>query len=340
MNPCSQANELEINFAEITRNERRTLGVVALTFTMMIVEVTAGYATGSMALLADGYHMASHAGALGIAYLVYRLAKSPRLKSRLSFGTGKLLPLGGYTSAIGLGIVALWMAIESAHRLFNPVAIEFREAILIAVLGLAVNVASAFLLGFHEHVHEPGPRKGTHDHDHDHDHDHAHSRAQDPDHKNISSRLHDPAERSAPRPAQVHDHNHRSALIHVLADALTSVTAIVALVVGQRFQANWLDPLMGIVGAIVILRWAYQLCSVTAAELVDAHAAALDFRAIQQTLAEHSIELVDFHAWKTGPSNVSCAMIVKTAWPQPPRFYRDLLKGEYENLHLTVEQRS
>lgn len=135
---CNQPHELAVDFEEIEHNERRTLWVVLLTATMMVVEILAGYATGSMALLADGYHMASHAGALGISYLVYRLARSQRFAGKLNFGTGKLLPLGGYTSAIGLGIIALWMAFESVERIFHPVAIEFNEAILIAVVGLAV----------------------------------------------------------------------------------------------------------------------------------------------------------------------------------------------------------
>lgn len=312
---CNQLEELKVDFDQINHNEKRTLWVVILTTAMMVIEIVAGYVTGSMALLADGYHMASHAGALGIAYLVYRLARSPKIARQLSFGSGKLLPLGGYTSAVGLGIIALWMIAESVHRLLNPIDIQFKEAIAITVVGLAVNVLSAFILGGHSHHHHDENPDHVFDLHQNYDHEH-HQHGHDHDH--------------------VHDHNHKSALVHVIADAFTSVLAIIALSVGSYFNSSWLDPVMGIVGALVILRWAYTLCKSTAKELLDASSELLNVAEIRKSLGEKDIELLDFHAWKTGPSNLSCSMIVKSPKKHPIDFYRAILKKR--NLHLIVQE--
>ena len=309
---CNQPHELAVDFEEIEHNERRTLWVVLLTSAMMVVEIFAGYATGSMALLADGYHMASHAGALGISYLVYRMARSKRFAGKLNFGTGKLLPLGGYTSAIGLGIIALWMAFESVGRILNPVAIEFNEAILIAVVGLLVNIASAAILGFHSHGHDHGHGHG-HGH-HNGSHSHAHG---------------DPV-------AKVEDHNHRSALLHVLADALTSVTAIFALLIGKFYDAVWLDPLMGVIGSIVILRWAYTLCRDTAWELLDGYTKALPLRNIREQIEKDGHRVLDLHAWNSGPSNVVCILSVIAGNDRED--FRRYFAGFSKGLHLVVER--
>lgn len=303
---CNQVKELEIEFEEIEKNETRTLWVVLLTAIMMVVEIAAGYVTGSMALLADGYHMFSHAGALSISFLVYRLAKSGNLKKKLTFGTGKLLPLGGYTSALGLAAIALWMAYESAQRFFNPVAIEFNEAILVAIVGLLVNLASFALLGSHGHDH--------HDHVHDDDHHHHHH--------------------------HVHDHNHQSAVLHVLADALTSAAAIVALFAGKYFGLIWLDPVIGIVGSLVILKWAYSLCKVTAKELLDYHPTEINTDTVHAKLKDEGIKLIDLHAWRSGPSNLICQIIVETQTVKDTAFYKNLLGSSVKGLHLVVEQRS
>lgn len=305
---CNQSHELAVDFDEIAHNEKRTLWVVLLTALMMIVEIVAGYATGSMALLADGYHMASHAGALGIAYFVYRLARSNKFKGKLNFGTGKLLPLGGYTSAVGLGIIAIWMAFESVLRLMHPVSIEFNEAIAIAGVGLLVNIASAGILGFHHHDHHG--HDDHHDRDGDeHGHHHQH---------------------------EVNDHNHRSALIHVLADALTSVTAIVALVIGKYYSAIWLDPLMGLVGSAVILKWAYSLCSDTAWELLDGYAKKVSLDSIKSNLEKDGHRVLDLHAWNCGPSNVVCILAVKPG-PEITNF-RHYFNGLAKGVHLVVER--
>lgn len=306
-NCCSQASSLEIQHNDISKNEKRTLWVVALTTSMMIVEVVAGYWTGSMALLADGYHMASHAGALGISYIVYRLAKSARIKERLTFGTGKLLPLGGYTSCIGLGLIAIWMAYECVIRLFHPVQINFNEAILITAVGLGVNILSIWILGSHSSVHEGH----HHQHDDEHSHDHHH----------------------------VHDHNHRSAVLHVMADALTSLTAIIALLFGKYFGIQWMDPVMGLVGSVVILRWAYSLAKVTVQELLDAHPK-IDLEQLRKRLIKENIQLLDFHAFKVGPNNLSVQMIVEANHVKPSAYYRSLLDFHSGEVHLVVEHRS
>lgn len=314
---CNQQNELAVDFEEIQHNEKRTLWVVILTLIMMVVEIAAGYLTGSMALLADGYHMASHAGALGIAYLVYRLAKSETMKARLSFGSGKLLPLGGYTSAIGLGIVALWMVAESVGRLLNPTSIHFNEAIAVAVLGLVVNLVSAWILGS-GHAHH-------HHHHHDHDHDHGHDHHHDHDH-------HDHA-----RP--IRDLNHQGAFMHILADALTSVFAIVALIAGKYFSAHWLDPLMGIVGAVVILKWAYGLCRDTAWELLDAHPREAPLGPVREAIEKPGARVIDLHIWKVGPGNYACQLVVESQTRRGSAFYRQFIPKLAGSLHLVVEER-
>jgi len=213
-------------------NARRTLWVVALTFVMMIGEIAAGYLTGSMALLADGFHMATHAGALGIAAAAYGFARRNANNRRYSFGTGKVGDLAGFASAMVLGLVSLGIAGESVFRLFEPTSVAFGEATLIAVVGLGVNLLSAFLLAGHH---------GHHDHGHSHDHGHHHH----------------------------HDNNLRSAYVHVLADALTSVLAIAALLAGRYLGWVWMDPVMGIVGSIVIAKWAWNLMRDSAAVLLD-----------------------------------------------------------------------
>ena len=216
-------------------NAKRTLWVVALTAVMMVAEIAAGYWTGSMALLADGFHMATHAGALGLAALAYRYAKKHRHDPRYSFGTGKVGDLTGFASALILGIFAIGIAVESFLRLIDPVRVDFASATLVAVLGLAVNIVSALLLmGGHHH----------HGHDHGHDHDHAHHH-------------------------HGHDNNLRSAYFHVLADALTSLLAIGALLAGRYLGLYWMDPAMGVVGALVIAHWSWGLMRDTAAILLD-----------------------------------------------------------------------
>lgn len=237
------------------RNARRTNWVIGLTVVTMVVEIAAGWLTGSMALLADGFHMATHAGALAIAALAYGFARRHARNARFTFGTGKVGDLAGFASAILLAVAALGIAAESGARLFHLRTIDFDDALLVATIGLAVNLISAWMLMDH----------------HDHDHHHAHT-----------------------------DTNLRAAYLHVLADALTSVAAIAALLGGRYLGWLWLDPLIGIAGALIILRWAWGLMRDAAGILLDTaepeHAAA-----IQQIVTEAGGGIADLHVWRLGP---------------------------------------
>ena len=282
-------------------NARRTQWVVVLTAAMMIGEIIAGYFTGSMALLADGFHMATHAGALGVAAAAYVYAKRHVANPRYSFGTGKVGELAGFASALVLFMIALGIAIVSAIRLANPVPVAFGDATLVAVLGLAVNIASAFLLSG-----SPG-----HDHGHDHDHHHGHSHG--------------------------HDNNMRAAYIHVLADALTSVLAIVALLAGRYLGWIWLDPLMGIVGAIVIARWSWTLVRDTSAVLLDAADPHLIEEVRECIEGPGDARIADLHIWRVGPQ--AHAAIVSVVGTLSSQTVRDRLKPVHELGHLTIELR-
>ena len=282
-------------------NARRTLWVVLLTLVMMVAEIAAGYLTGSMALLADGFHMATHAGALGIAAAAYAYAKRHARSARFSFGTGKVGDLGGFASALILALVSLGIAVESVMRLLEPAEVQFGTATLIAIVGLVVNIVSALLLGH------------GHSHDHDHDHDHHHSG---------------------------HDNNLQSAYVHVLADALTSVLAIAALLAGRYLGWVWLDPVMGLVGAIVIARWAWSLMGVTAGVLLDQtdeHVAAEIRELIEQA---GDARITDLHVWRVGPEAHAAIVSVIGQVTTDADGIRERLKPVHEVIHLTVEFRA
>lgn len=286
-------------------NARRTRSVVALTFLMMIGEIVAGYLTGSMALLADGFHMATHAGALGIAALADRYAKRNAGNRAFSFGTGKVGELAGFASALILALVSLGIGIESAFRLVQPTQVAFGEATLIAVAGLIVNIVSALLLsGGHGHHHH------GHGHHHDHHRGHAHDHG---------------------------DNNLRSAYVHVLADALTSVLAIAALLAGRYLGWVWLDPLMGVVGSVVIARWAWTLMRDTAAILLDKtdeHVA----DEIREILDAHGdADIADLHVWQIGPQARAAIVSVRTRGGVTVETIRKRLAAVHEVSHLTVE---
>ncbi len=278
--------------------ERRTLIVVVLTLVTMVVEITAGLAFGSMALLADGIHMASHAAALGISVIVYVLARRLAGDHRLAFGSGKLNALGGYSSALLLGVVAIGMFYESANRLVAPVPIRYDLAILVAVVGLAVNGLSILLLNV----------SGGHDHDHE-----------GGDH-------HD-------------DHNLRSAFFHVLADALTSVLAVSALVVGKYMGAPWLDPLIGIVGAIVVLWWAVGLLRASSGVLLDRQGPASlreEIRRRVEAIADSRV--ADLHLWSVGPGLFAAELVIVADEPALAGTYRHQLDG-LGLAHVVIETR-
>ena len=295
--------------AKHTENERRTWLVVGLTGAMMVGEIAGGTIYGSMALVADGWHMATHAGALGIAAFAYRYARSHLRDTRFSFGTGKLGELAGYTSALILAMIALLIGYKSAGRLLNPVPISFDQAIVIAVLGLGVNLASAWLLR-DEHDHEP-----RHDHEHVHgheEHDHGH-------------RHHH------------HDHNLRAAYVHVLADALTSILAITALLTGRLFGWFWMDPMMGIVGSLVIGLWAYRLLRSSGAVLLDTVTDPRLANQIRKRLEIGTDRVADLHLWRLGPGHAAVIAAIVADHPQSPDRYKARLRDLHGLSHVTIE---
>jgi cation diffusion facilitator family transporter len=300
------------------RNERRVWLVIGLTTAMMIGEIVAGTMFGSMALLADGWHMSTHAGAMLIAAIAYLVARKQARNRQFTFGTGKLGDLAGFASAIVLGLIALLIAWESVLRLANPVSIDFGQAILVAVLGLLVNLASAWLLK-DDHSHH-----GHHHHDHD-DHHHGHA-----DH---GHHYH-----SHGHPAHAKDNNLRAAYLHVLADALTSVLAIVALVLGNLYGWTALDPIMGIVGGLVIARWSWGLVKVTSAVLLDAlPQAKVMAKEMRERLEAEGDRITDLHIWQVGPGHHAAIIAVAAREPHVPDFYKAKLKTMQGLSHVTVE---
>ena len=334
--------------SKIGSNEKKTLLVVILTFITMIFEVTFGYITGSMALLADGWHMASHVGALGISLIVYKLARSKKFNQKLSFGSGKLIPLGGYTSALMLGLVAVFMGIESINRFLNPLQIDFSVAIWVAVAGLIVNLVSALLLkDSHHHDHDDHVRhdaRRTHAHHdehahHDHSHHDEHDKHVHHDHPHHDDHAHDHDSHNDHN-EHVHDHNHQSALVHVIADAFTSVLAIVALVLGKYYGWNWADPIMGIVGAIVILKWAYGLCKATLWELLDGNSKLIKKDDIKKLFSNDAdIEITDLHIWRIAPNAHACELMVYNKSLKGSEYYRTKILDKFEIEHLIIEEK-
>ncbi|MEW5421221.1 CDF family Co(II)/Ni(II) efflux transporter DmeF [Amorphus sp. 3PC139-8] len=303
------------------RNEWRTWIVVALTAATMVGEIVAGLAFGSMALLADGFHMATHAAALSIAGLAYWYARRHARDDRFSFGTGKLGELAGFSSAIVLALVALLIGFESLLRFAEPVPIRFGEAIAVAVVGLVVNLVSAWIL------HAGGG------HGHDHHHGHAHAVSHDHgDHRDGQR-----ASESHADGHMHHDHNLRAAYLHVLTDALTSVLAIVALLAGRFYGWIWMDPLMGIVGSIVIARWSWGLLKGAAAVLLDMTPHQAISRDVRMALEQNGDCIADLHVWRIGPGHVAAIISIVTDKPQEPERYKDKLNWISGLSHVTVE---
>jgi cation diffusion facilitator family transporter len=277
--------------------ERNTRRVILLTVFMMVIEISAGYLFGSMALLADGWHMGTHAVALGIAAFTYYYARLNSDNPNYSFGTGKVGVLGGFASAVVLAIVALLMGIESIERVISPKQIHFNEAIAVAVIGLIVNIVSALLL------------QDRHHHSEGHNSDKIHQ-----------------------------DHNLKAAYLHVMADALTSLLAIIALFTGKMFGWIWMDPIMGIVGALLITRWSYRL-------LIDTGKILLDRDINQEAVAEIPAKIEsdsdnkvsDIHVWRVGSYHLSAIISIVTDYPKPPEYYKTLLADYEELVHVTVE---
>lgn len=290
------------------RNERRTVLVVGLTLAMMVAEIVGGTIFGSMALTTDGWHMSTHAAALGIAALAYRFARLHADDPRFAFGTAKLGDLSAFASAIILAMIALAIGYESLTRLGNPQAIAFGEALPIAILGLLVNLASAWLL------HGDG-----HDHGHHHDHDHGHAHHEGHGH------------------ADHGDTNLRAAYVHVLADALTSVLAIAALLAGRYLGIAWLDPAMGLVGAAVIVAWSWSLIRSAGATLLDAVPDRNLAHSVRTRLETNGDTITDLHLWRLGPGHTGLIVSLVSDHPQAPAAYKAKL-ADLEGLsHITVE---
>jgi len=283
-----------------TASENRTLIVVIITTITMIVEITAGMIYGSMALLADGLHMASHAVALGIVVIAYRYARKHASDPRFSFGTGKVNSLAGYSGAILLGVFALGMAGESIERFLNPIDIAINQALFVAVLGLLVNGASVLILGI----------KGHHSHDHNHGENHGHQ----------------------------HDHNFRAAYLHVIADALTSLLAIGALLSAKYFGQTWLDPMMGIVGAIIVAKWSIGLLKESSQVLLDKQAPDHVLDEIRIALEKkQGTTVTDLHVWSIGPGRRAAIIAIETESALNLDEYRAMLPDDFDLSHVTIE---
>lgn len=305
------------------RNERRTWAVVALTAGMTVVEVAGGTWFGSMALLADGWHMSTHAGALAIAAFAYRYARRHAHDPRFAFGTGKLGDLAGFASAIVLAMIAIGIGVESVLRFFQPVSIHYPEATAIAVVGLIVNLLSAWMLGG-DHGHAHGHDHG-HDHAHDH-HDHGHHDHVHHDHDHHDHGHHGHA-----------DHNMRAAFVHVMADALTSVLAIAGLLAAWAYGWTWLDPAVGILGAIVIAQWSWRLIRDAGAVLLDAAPDAALVQAIRGRLEHGHDSIADLHVWRLGPGHHGAIVALVVDEPQPVETYKARLADIGGLSHVTVE---
>ena len=285
--------------ADRHRAEKSTTVVMGLTAVTMVAEIVAGSFFGSMALLADGWHMATHVAALGIAVFAYRYARRHANNPRYTFGTGKVTILGGYTSAVALAVTALTIAVESVTRFFEPQAIAFNEAIAVAFLGLIVNLASAWLLQDHHHGH-------SHHGDRKHDH-----------HR---------------------DSNLKAAYIHVVTDAITSVLAIIALCSGKYLGWIWLDPVIGLVGAAVISKWSYGLVQDTGAILLDgAIDKQIKSNIMTAIEADGDSHITDLHLWYIGQNHLSAIIAIVTYNPRSPEYYKSLLNKIPSLVHVTVE---
>ncbi|MGD8211810.1 MAG: CDF family Co(II)/Ni(II) efflux transporter DmeF [Desulfobacterales bacterium] len=285
--------------------EKKTWFVIILTFLMMIAEIGAGTIFGSMALLADGWHMGTHAAALGIAAFAYWYAREQKNNPKFTFGTGKVNILGGYTSSTVLIIIALLMIAESVQRLMSPIEIHFEEAIVVAILGLVVNLISALML-----------KEDHHHNEHAH-YDH------EPHYEDSGS---------------TNDHNLRAAYLHVIADALTSVLAIIALTTGKFFGWVFMDPVMGVVGALVIIKWGIGLAKDTGSILLDSDIKSETYDSIRKTIeADSDNRVVDMHLTKIGSQRMIGIISIATHYPRKVEHYKSLLSGFKNLAHLTVE---
>lgn len=330
--PVDTTAHLETN----ARGERRTWIVVVLTFFMMIVEIGLGHLYHSMALTGDGWHMGSHVAALSITLFAYWHARHHRQSPRFSFGTGKVGALGGFASGATLGFVALLLVGECIERALNPEVIRFDEALMVAVIGLVANLVSAFLLSGHElggdHGHGHGHGGAAVAHEHEHEHEHAASHRHD-EHHDHHGGGHD-------RHLHGHDHNLRAAYLHVVADAMTSVLAIIALFAGKSFGWNFLDPLVGVVAAVVILKWTVSLLRQSAVTLLDQDPDTGRTAALRVALeSDGETRVRDLHVWTVAPGVVASMITLESPEPRSVATYREIVQRHGPFTHLTVEVR-
>ena len=296
-------------------NEQKTKWVTVITLVTMVAEVGVGYWSGSMALLADGWHMASHALALFLSLVVYYLYRHPKFRSSFTFGGGKILSLGGYTSALCLVLIAVSMIVESFQRFSEQRPIHYNEALIVATIGLVINLICAWIL--HTKAEEPHVHGENCNHKpmklapaaHTHSHSHGHT----------------------------HDHNHESAYVHILTDALTSVFAIGALILAMFKGWTWADPLVGIIGGLVVLKWAVGLIKSSGMDLLDAHDETIDRANLVKTLEIDGSKVVDIHLWKLAPGQVGGEIIIRRNAEQPSAYYRDLVQKSFSIQHLIIE---
>ncbi len=319
--------------------ERRTLIVVILTALMMVGELLVGWWTGSTALKADGWHMGTHVGALGFTLIAYWYARTRAGDDTFSFGTGKIYALAGYTSAIILVIVALWLAVEGIEKLVDYESVNYNEALPIAVLGLGVNLLSAFLLGKGHHYGHSHGHGHSHDHGHDHDHGHSHD-GHDHGEQNGQGLGHALLRENdgTPIDAGTLDFNLRAAYIHIMADAFTSVLAITALLLGKYAGLWYFDPMMGLIGAGVITWWSVTLCRQASRQLLDVVSSPRHEDVVRKKLeAIDDVRVADLHVWELGPGRRSCIVSVVTATPRELTYYRDAVLSALPVAHLTIE---
>jgi cation diffusion facilitator family transporter len=312
------------------RAERRTWAVIILCSVMMIAEIIGGALFGSLALIADGLHMSTHAGALLLAALAYTYARKYANDRNFTFGTGKFGDLAGYSSAIVLAMIALLIGYEAVSRLFNPVPISFNEAIPIAALGLAVNVASAWLLS-----------GGHHDHSHDHAHNHDHDHGEKPARIEVSTGAPDAElqehDHEAAHGAHHRDNNMRAAVVHVMADAAVSVLVIVGLITARAFGWLWMDPLAGFIGALVIANWSFGLLRDTGSILLDRTPDPRLAEKVRRVVESEGDRVTDLHLWRLGPGHLGAIVSVATSGSREPAHYRRRLAKFADLSHVTVE---
>lgn len=306
-------------------HERRTWSVVALTAVMMVAEIAGGTAFGSIALIADGWHMGTHVAALAIAGLAYLFARRHVHDARFSLGTGKFGELAAFASAIILGMIALGIGYESVLRLLYPVAIHYREAIPIAALGLCVNLVSAWLL------------RESHDHGHDHGHTHGHAADDHPSHDHAAHDHDHDDDRDGVQAGHHQDSNFRAAYVHVLADALTSVLTIGGLSAAWAFGWTFMDPVVGLIGMIVILSWGLSLVRSAGGVLLDTVPDPELARRVRERIETGGDRLADLHLWQLGPGHAAVICSVVSDSPQPPSVYKQRLEGLAGLSHVTIE---